>query len=885
MSVLTFLFTDIEGSTRRWDADPEAMREALADHDTTLRHTIENHRGSVFKHTGDGLCAVFDSPKDAVDAAVAAQRRLRLPVRMGIATGEAERRDGDYFGAVLNRASRIMSAGHGGQILLDGATEELLSGVELVDYGSRRLRDITRAVRLFRIRAPGLRDEFPPLRTTESTPGNLRVPVTSFHGRQDEIADLQTAIKAHRLVTLTGPGGVGKTRLALQVAASVVHDFPDGVFVVELASVTDPDAVPDAVAAVLGISQQPGMNVADSVAAALQERMRLLIFDNCEHLLDAAADVIEAILTRSSTVAVLATSREGLRIGDELLWPVPSLPVETGSDSAAAHLFMERASAVTGGVAGFADDAVIEICRRLDGIPLAIELAASRLMSMTVPELRDRLDDRFRLLVGSRRGLERHQTLRHAVQWSYDLLDEREKELLTRCSVFTGGFDLAAAVAVAASHDDLEVLDLLDALVRKSLLTADRSTDRTRFVMLETIRQFAEEQLTASGSAETVRISHAHHYATLEGAIMAMWDSPRQREAYEWLAIEMPNLRSAFRWAADNDDLDAAAAITYYASMVGFWCDLHEPIRWAEELVEPARDRQHGRLAQLYSISSMCFMTGRIEDSIPYTVAGQDAILSGRFDEVQRAGEAAVGTVFAVLGDVDRWLDWCRATAARHPDVNIHRQALLVQALVMAGADDEACAAADHLLALTETTENPALLAWALYAYGTAQRSHAPLVAYDVMRKAREIAYRSGSRQTESNVAAMLTTLAAIHGEPTDALDYAASSIRNLYDQGNFLIAKNSIGSLAALFDRIGQYEAAATLSGAAQTVFVQLGFPEVTSAIEHLRDVLGDDTYESLACIGENMSDAEIATYAFEQIDRVRAELDQTRNEKSPES
>jgi hypothetical protein len=225
-----------------------------------------------------------------------------------------------------------------------------------------------------------------------------------------------------------------------------------------------------------------------------------------------------------------------------------------------------------------------------------------------------------------------------------------------------------------------------------------------------------------------------------------------------------------------------------------------------------------------------------------------------------------------VLGDVDRWLYWCRATAARHPEVNIHTQALLVQALVMAGADDEACAAADRLLGLTATTENPALLAWALYAYGTAQRSHAPLVAYDVMRKALEIAHRSGSRQTESNVAAMLTTLAAIHGEPTDALDYAASSIRNLYDQGNFLIAKNSIGSLAALFDRIGQYEAAATLSGAAQTVFVQLGFPEVAAAIEHLRDVLGDDTYESLASTGENMSDAEIAAYAFEQVDQARA-------------
>ena len=311
---------------------------------------------------------------------------------------------------------------------------------------------------------------------------------------------MAAALKAHRLVTLTGVGGVGKTRLALEVAARSAPDFPDGVWVIELAAVGDPAAVPEAVAAVLGITQQPGHELAESVAAALEGRSRLLVFDNCEHVLDAAADIVEAILARSATVKILATSREGLRLptnnsGRCRHW------TWTRSGLCAATLFVERAEAVSPGVSLTRTTSLprVEICRRLDGIPLAIELAASRMVSMTVTEVRDRLDDRFRLLVGSRRGLERHQTLRHAVQWSYDLLDEDEKALLARCSVFAGGFDLAGACAVAGSDDEFATLDLLDALVRKSLLVADRSSGRTRFSMLETIRQFAEEQLVDCG--------------------------------------------------------------------------------------------------------------------------------------------------------------------------------------------------------------------------------------------------------------------------------------------------------------------------------------------------------------------------------------------------
>ena len=371
-------------------------------------------------------------------------------------------------------------------------------------------------------------------------------------------------MRSHRLVTLTGVGGVGKTRLALEVASALADEFPDGVWVFELASVVDPAAVSDAVAAVLGITQQPGMTMRESVAATLEGRIRLLVFDNCEHLVDAVADLVESILAQSKTVKILSTSREGLGLADERSWRVPSL--EVGS---AVELFAERARALS------ADEsaAVEEVCRRLDGIPLAIELAASRMESMTATEVRDRLDHRFKLLVGSRRGLERHHTLRHAVTWSYDLLDDPERALLERCSVFAGGFDVQSACAVAGSDDDeFGVLDLLDALVRKSLLVADRSPARTRFSMLETIRQFAEEKLVARGEAAKASTAHAHHFADREPEIMALWDSPRQREAYDWFGTELPNLRTAFRWAADHGDLDAAVTIATYVGFARLWC-------------------------------------------------------------------------------------------------------------------------------------------------------------------------------------------------------------------------------------------------------------------------------------------------------------------------
>jgi predicted ATPase len=874
---VTFLLTDVEGSTRRWEADADEMRIALAAHDEVLRGAIEEHGGWQFKHTGDGVCAAFASPKSAVDAAVAAQRALELPVRMGLATGEAELRGADYFGAVLNRTARVMAAGHGGQILLADSTAGLLSGVDLVDLGPRRLRDLPTPVGVFQVRAAGLRTEFPPLRALDAGSGNLQAATTSFIGRESEVAELHAAMKAHRLMTLTGVGGVGKTRLAVEVAARLADEFPDGVWFFELAAVADPAAVPDAVAAVLGVIQQLAKSVANSVAAALEGRVRLLVFDNCEHVVDSVADLVEAILAASTTVTILATSREGLGVSDEQLWRVPSLDVNAGTESAAVNLFLDRAHSV---VSDFSlaqpgeADAVVEICRRLDGIPLAIELAASRMASMTAGEVRDRLDQRFRLLVGSRRGLERHHTLRHAVAWSYELLDDQEKVLLDRCSVFAGGFDLESACAVMGSDDEFATLDLLDALVRKSLLVADRPAGRTRYSMLETIRQFAEEQLVASGEASEIRATHSRYFAGREADILALWDSPRQRDAYDWFAVELPNLRTAFRWAADHGDLDAAAIIATYAALLGPLVENREPIAWAEELIEPARVADHPRLAFLYVIATQCCQDGRTDDAVRYVDAAQLLIASGRYEEVPFGGEALLANACLLIGQPERSIEWCRAQLARGHDTHTFTWATLVLALTLAGSHDEAMAAANGLIDAAEATQNPCALSLALYVYENLFRDADPVASLEALRRGLVIAQDSGNRFTESHLAVSLCRLEAVYGDPLAALNYITLAIRTFHDSGNTASVRGSVSILAAVFDRLGRYEPAATMAGFAVIPYTAM-LAEFTALIAHLRDVLGEATYESLARKGETMTTAAMATYAYDQIDQARTELE----------
>ena len=390
--------------------------------------------------------------------------------------------------------------------------------------------------------------------------------------------------------------------------------------------------------------------------------------------------------------------------------------------------------------------------------------------------------------------------------------------------------------------------------------------------MLETIRQFAEEQLVAGGEATEVRTAHARYYAGRETDILAMWDSPRQRDAYAWFAAELANLRTAFRWAADQGDLDTAAPIATYAAFLGLRVEIYEPMTWAEELIEAARSVDHPRLAALYVMASQCHTTGRIEDGVRYSDAALTVRGRGR-DEVPYGIQSWLSAAYMYIGQPERTVEWCRARLARDRDTDATTKAYLVLALAVAGAGDDATAAAKGLIDAAEATGNPWTLSWALFAYGFAFRHADPVRALQAVRRGLVIAQESGNRANESHLAICLSVLEVEHGDPLAAFDYVTLAIRNFHDSGHTANMRVAQAMLAVLFDRLGRYEPAADIAGFAFSPLTA-AFPEFSSAIAHLRDVLGDQTYESLARTGETMTNAEMASYAYDQIDQARAEL-----------
>lgn len=872
---VTFLFTDIEGSTRRWEADPDAMRVELAAHDEVLRSAVEGQGGWLFKHTGDGICAAFGSARAAVDAAVDAQRVLELPVRMGVATGEAEQRGDDYFGPALNRAARVMAVGHGGQILVSGVAASLISGMDLVDLGEHRLRDLSGVERLFQVRTDGLAVEFPRLRTVDAVPGNLPRQTTSFVGRDVELEELVTLVRTHDLVTLTGVGGVGKTRLAVQVAAELVPDFGDGVWLVELAPISDPGAVPDAAATALGITPQPGKAVTDSIADTLAGRRVLVVFDNCEHVLDAAAALIETILGRSNTVSVIATSREGLRVGAEHLWSVPSLDVREGAASAAVELFIERARAV---VPGFSVDveadvvAVLEICRRLDGIALAIELAAARMVSMTPVDVLTRLNDRFRLLSGSRRGLERHQTLRQAVQWSYDLLTPDEQSVLAACAVFAGGFDLASVTAVHGGFDDYEMLDLLDSLVRKSLVTATRAGGRARYGLLETIRQFVEDQHATSGGLGELRDRHAHHYADQAVAHWDLWDGPGYDTATGWVQAEFENLRAGFRWAADRADLDTATAIAANTAMTAYALQQYESSSWAEELLPAAAAANITQLPRLYTAASLCAHIGRLDDSVRYAQAAvrlQDEPGYQPFTNGWAALAECRAHIYA--GRIDRYLEISTGLAAQTGVAHVLGLCGLTLGLSAAGRADEAIAIADDTMTAARTHGNPFPIAYAYLGSGRAFTATDPHRALEIFCEGLAYTHQHEIPLLEAIFAMEAAALEAAHGDIDLALDMFTASIDSFHQSGNITSLGWVLANLTVFFDRTGQPEIAATFYGASTHNPVANQTNGFAAAIDHLRHTLGPGTFDTCARTGATMTPTEAVHYAHQHIQTTR--------------
>src|SRR3954447_18156820 len=545
---VTFLFTGIDASTRPSDGSPHDTAAALRSHDAIVRGTIERHGGYVFGIAGQGLAAAFSSAADAAAAAIESQEHLRddaavdFVVRMGLHTGDAIERDRTYVGSEVSRAARLLSLAHGGQMLVSDATEVLLRDrLTLRSLGEHRLRGLHGRMPVYQIVAEGLPVDFPVLRSVDDFSGNLPLPRAALCAREPVVEEAAELVRSSSLVTLSGVGGVGKSRLAQEVGAEVAGEFPDGVWMVELASVGDATSVPAAVATVLGITPQGDTPLIETIAETLGGRKLLLVVDNCEHLLTAVRFALEAVLAPSRTVKILATSREMLGIEGEAVFTIVPLALDGGESSDAVTLFVDRAQAVRPDF-GLREpetaSAVTEICETLDGLPLGIELAAARMAAMSAVEVRDRLTDRFRLLKGSTPEPERQLTLHHAVEWSYDLLTDDERQLLRLTSVFAGGFDLTSISAVVDGGDDVDVLRHLDSLVRKSLLVADHTTTRTRFRLFETIRQFAEDRLTDAGALELTRDRHAAYFARESVARWDHWNGPGWRDAVDWVAAE-----------------------------------------------------------------------------------------------------------------------------------------------------------------------------------------------------------------------------------------------------------------------------------------------------------------------------------------------------------
>jgi len=654
---VTFLFTDIEGSTKLAQQYPDVMPALLARHHEILNESILAHNGYVFQVVGDSFAAAFHSASDALNTALESQRALHneiwspapIKVRMGIHTGAAQfindALQTGYSGyATLALTQRIMSVGHGGQILLSGATRELVrdalpANSDLLDLGEKRLKDLLRPERLYQLNASGLPTTFPPLKSLDLFPNNLPIQLTTFIGRENEIAEVKQELNEHRLVTLTGSGGTGKTRLSLQVAVELLDHFDHGVWFVELAPLADPELIPQTILSAIGISEQQSKTPLEILKEYLHEKKTLIVLDNCEHLIEASAKVANTLLNAAPELKILASSREALGVKGELSYPVPSLSlpdpkhlpaIEQLSQYEAVRLFIDRASLVSPHFDVNKENApaIAQICYRLDGIPLAIELAAARVKMMSVEQISKRLDDRFRLLTGgARTALPRQQTLRALIDWSYDILTENERLLLRRLSVFAGGWTLEAAeeVCVGDEIESYEILDLLTQLVNKSLVVVieHSQSGETRYRMLETVRQYAREKLLEAGESEILRDRHLTYFVKLTKQAEPELFRANQVFWLNKLEDELDNLRMALDWALATD---VEAGLRLMVTPQLYWdarSDFREVESWLAQFLE-----RYGNADSLRARGLLIY--------------GQAVALGGDFEAARKLGEQSL---------------------------------------------------------------------------------------------------------------------------------------------------------------------------------------------------------------------------------------------------
>ena len=867
------LFTDVEGSTRAWASDP-LMLQNLGQHDEILRTAICQHAGVEFKHTGDGLCVTFPTVSAAVIAAIEAQRALSkaswsrdspLRVRMAVHVGSAHQRGDDWFGLSLSRCARLVDAAHGGQVVLSAAAAELLvespvDEVGLIDLGGVALRDLARPDHVWQVTAPGLAVEFPALRHVRSPAGNLPFEASTLIGRSTEIDRIGTDLGDARLVVLTGPGGVGKTRLALAAATAVSAVFPAGAWLVELATSGDPADVDPLVVGALRFVPRAGLSARASIIDGIGDRHLLLVLDNCEHLLDTVADFVSDVIRHCPRLRILATSREPLGVDGERVVRVPSLSV----DSDAAELFIDRARNADASFRAEPRALVEQICGRLDGIPLAIELAAARVRTLRLPELASRLDEHMDVLTAGRHGrVERHRTLRAALDWSWGLLDDDERTAFARLSVFAGGFDVAAANAVAGGTplaDD--VVDVMSALVDKSMVVADQA-DPAPFRLLEPLRQYGAERLAACGDTADVARRHARYYAELGGRLADALLGPDEVEIAAHLAAARANLRAAFAFAVAAEDADLALGIvaplfrytSYYLWAEPWsWClvalglpgaDVH-PMR-AMTLVHASRGAwqvgDHTSSLALADEALVLADPGSTTWCEAQNVRANSLTFLGRADEADAAATAAVQ-----FGGHD--------AASRA----LERVATMLIVRKVAGRPEP-----DAVLQLLERacTANPTTYALALVTAALVLRDDDRAAAMKWNEHAAELAAATGAVLIEGFALINRATFEAADDAATNARNYVAAMAHFLRVGNRAHVRVHGRGLIGPLI-ACGAYEEAAIVDGATRDQAV-LAWDAITThvheAITQARAGLGP-SYDAAASRGENLTDDELVHY-----------------------
>jgi predicted ATPase/class 3 adenylate cyclase len=905
VGTVTFVFTDLEGSTRLWEQHPEAMRDALARHDELLRTAVSDHGGHVVKTTGDGVHAVFASARDALLAAADAQRAMEgeawertgaLRVRIGVHTGEAEHRDGDYYGTAVNRAARLRAAAHGGQILVSLATEELVRdslGDELafVDLGEHRLRDLSRPERVFQVVAPGLPDDFPSLSAVGSVAGNLPAQATSFVGREDAIHAIAAELRDVPLVTITGTGGVGKTRLALQIAEHVAEEYPDGTWLCELAMAGDDEEAVQVVAGALGVTPRPGMTLAESIVDFLRTKQLLLVLDNCEHLLDASGRLAESIVHGCPDVRTIATSREGLAVDGERMRPLRSLSlpdpsgppdVVVASDSVA--LFVDRARAARPEFALDETSAVpiAEICRRLDGIPLAIELAAARVVSMSPAEIAALVDERFRLLTGGRRtAVERHQTLRAAVDWSYALLPEPEQRVFSRLSVFAGGFTTedAAAVVTGDGIDTWDVIDLVGSLVAKSMLTVDDAPSETmRCRALETMRQYGRERLEDTDDPERWRRRHAEHYAAFAEHAGVEMLGPDELVWRRRVMTELDNLRAAVAWAFDAPDRhDREFGTRIVAGLSGESASgaSVEVTAWSERALTFVDEMTP---AQRASVLSAAAWAALLAGSLGLARERAEAVLR---EEVRGFWTASayvqLGYLAAIEDDYERVmavLEDALGDADAHPDARdaaVGRTTVLIAMAgmrVTGGIEGADVAAAEAIRAAHEA-RHPTSIANAAFASGLSTWRSDPDHARPVLDEGIALVHAGTNTVVLPMMLAVRALVATRDGDAAEARASLREAITSAHDKGDVPALVTVLEYGIQVWSRFGEEELAATVGGAttgplaAFSSLPRYEVPHRDEALAGVRAALGEDAYDAAAARGAAMTLDELVALA----------------------